>query len=46
MSNHRPVTEQAQQFIKAHPLTAASRYNNGGNHGVVGISVSVSVSVS
>src|ERR1700722_4719415 len=32
MSNHRPVPNKAQQLIKPHSLTAASRYNYGGNH--------------
>src|ERR1700731_2705152 len=32
MSDHRLVANQAQQFIKSHPLTAASRDNNGGDH--------------
>ena len=32
MSNDRLVADEAQQFIKSHPLAAASRYNNGGDH--------------
>jgi hypothetical protein len=33
MSNYRFVADEAQQFIKSHPLAAASRYYNGGDHG-------------
>src|SRR5271165_4865519 len=39
ISNNRLVADEAQQFIKSHPLAAASRYNNGGDHrGSVGVS--------
>jgi hypothetical protein len=32
VSDDRPVADEAQQLIKSHPLTAASRYDDGGDH--------------